>query len=359
MLGDDQVAGANDHPLLAQLDQNRLADVLRGHRVAAALQVDKTIRAHLAGALGGEAVGGSGGQRGELLRRQQVDGAPAGGGVDPPVGGVGEPVLALRLQIRPAGKGAAHEEIVLDVVDHPLHLPLGAGAPHPAGVGDETIVLGEVQEERVPGRARTAGQLHLGHVVIEQLPGPAAEEGKGRLVTGQELWQRHAGGELDIQHAGETQHHQKEVDLHRLALAIGESAAIGPVDLRLLAGRGLEADGGFGLCLPLGPEPPEEAAQDAQTAAVAHGAHLLQQAHRRERARLIALPQIRLVGIELRRAGRLGERHRGRLQQELVDGVARVAGDAGNRAARVAFVEQLLDVHPFLHGKHASPSLAP
>ena len=114
-------------------------------------------------------------------------------------------------------------------------------------------------------------------------------------------------------------------------LEIGHDAVKGREIVQRALGRAVEADGGFGLCLPLGPEPPEEAGQDAQTAAVAHGAHFLQQAHRRERARLIALPQIRLVGIELRRAGRLGERHRDRLQQELVDGVARVAGDAGNR----------------------------
>ena len=276
----------------------------------------------------------------------------------PPVGGVGQPVLPLRLQIRPAGEGTAHEEIVLDVIDHPLHLPLGAWAAHPAGVGDEAIVLGKVQEERVPGGARTAGQLHLGHVVVEQLAGPAAEEGKRRLMTGQELRERHAGGELDIQHAGKAQHHQEEVDLHRLALAIGKSAAIGPVDLRLLAGRGLEAHGGFGLRTLLGPKAGQIAAQHAQTAGVSHRADLLDQAHRREGTRLIALLQVRLVGIELRSTGRLGEGHRGRLLQQFVDRVAGVAGEAGNRAARVTLVEQLLDVHPFLHGEHASPSLA-
>ena len=144
----------------------------------------------------------------------------------------------------------------------------------------------------------------------------------------------------------------------QLALAIGESAAIGPVDLRLLAGRGLEAHGGFGLRTLLGPKAGQIAAQHAQTAGVSHRADLLDQAHRREGTRLIALLQVRLVGIELRSTGRLGEGHRGRLLQQFVDRVAGVAGEAGNRAARVTLVEQLLDVHPFLHGEHASPSLA-
>src|SRR5713226_10109620 len=93
--------------------------------------------------------------------------------MDPGVGGVGEPVQGLGIEISQVGEAAAVQEGIFHVVNHALNLAFGTRTADTMGLDGEAIVVGKVGEERIEVWLVEPDLLH---VVVENLLGPAAEE---------------------------------------------------------------------------------------------------------------------------------------------------------------------------------------
>ena len=303
--------------------------MLRRHRVGRAVQVHHRLRGDFPDTAAVERIRPRRRERGEPLQRQQIHRALAGGGVDPHIGGLVGPVLPLGVEVGQIGEGAPAQEAVADVGHHPLHLPFGAGPAHATETGGQPVMLHEVQVERVPRGA--ADQLHLGHVVVEQLARPAAEARKGVLMAAEQLRQFHRSRELDVGHPREAKHHHEGRDLDRVPERIGEGAAGHPIDLGLFSRWGLKAHRGFRRGPLLRPEAGEKPPDQIDAAFVSHRTDLCQQPDRREGARGEAAFEIRLERIQLRRR-RLPCWGRPRSGGEQRHGVARVPGQPGGSA---------------------------
>src|SRR5690606_8050406 len=65
---------------------------------------------------------------------QQVGRALTGGAVNTRVGHAIEPCDRLAVEVVEAGEGPATQEVVLDVIHHPLDLALGPWPTHPTGL---------------------------------------------------------------------------------------------------------------------------------------------------------------------------------------------------------------------------------
>ena len=82
-------------------------------------------------------------------------------------------------------EAGALEEAFPGVGHAPFHLGLVPGMPHPGRVNEEAPVLGVFQE--APAQARMQGvrpHHYGGEIVDDQVFGHAAEEGPGRLQSG-------------------------------------------------------------------------------------------------------------------------------------------------------------------------------
>jgi len=142
--------------------------------------------------------------------------------------------------------------------------------------------------------------------------------------------------------------------VHSSALVLGRvRAELGPVDLGLLAGRGLEAHHRLTAPLPVGIG---ELLEDGEAAAVAHGEDLLVERRRRE-LRELGEPreQVVLVGIELAGAHAWGAHRRAATAQGASHGVAADAQRAGDRLDRHTRAVQGDDVHPLLQTDQQDP----
>src|SRR6266700_919234 len=151
-----------------------------------------------------------------------------------------QPASALVGEVRVAQEGPPVEEIPAEIADRPLHLALGLGPVGTAGSDAEAPVGGEPEELRIlkepaAGRPMIVDD-HALHLVEEDLVGHAAEGREGPLEAhhhGERSLARH---EVDEEHPRVAEHHQQ-----REARAPGQ-ADRGEIELRLVAGRGLEAN---------------------------------------------------------------------------------------------------------------------
>ena len=164
-----------------------------------------------------------------------------GGAVNPHSGDITAPASRFFPEVSQAFEVAALEEALADVLDAPLHLGLVLGVSHPGGIGDEPPVLGVFQEAPgEPGVQRVAPRHRGGEVVDDQILGDAAEEGPGRLQSGDDVFQFLAEGGPDEAVPGVTQHHDQRP--HRPAAArfrVLDQTQTAEVQLRHLAGRGV------------------------------------------------------------------------------------------------------------------------
>src|SRR5690606_36551215 len=95
------------------------------------------------------------------------------------------PALKLVVQVTIAEEGAAVDEVVTDIGDRSLHLPLGFGSIGATGSGREAPVGGEAEELLVANELTTQkpeipGDDRL-HLVKQQLLRHAAEDGERLL----------------------------------------------------------------------------------------------------------------------------------------------------------------------------------
>jgi hypothetical protein len=85
-----------------------------------------------------------------------------------------------------------------------------------------------------------AGEVEEARVDPLRAPWPAAEEGEGVLMAANQGRQRHRAGELDVEIARVTEHHDERISADARAVRLGIATDLGPVALRLFAGRSLE-----------------------------------------------------------------------------------------------------------------------
>jgi hypothetical protein len=166
-----------------------------------------------------------------------------------------EPVTQLDIEVFEIAEAAGEEEILADVAERPLDLPLGLGAIWAAGLRLEAKMPRQIDQASVVDD-QAVGVLadHRGlHAVIEDLPRCAADGGKGGDMATQHGLQVLVDDEAAPDQPREAEHHGKQPDDARDTGLIGEcDLEAGEVDLRLLTGRRLEADL-EALCL-VGPE---------------------------------------------------------------------------------------------------------
>ena len=128
----------------------------------------------------------------------------------PDSGDITAPAPGSQSHLLQTGEVAAPEEALADVLDAPLYVGLVLGVSHPGGIGDEAPVLGVFQEAPgEPGVQRVGPRDHGGEVIDDQVPGDAAEEGPGRLQSGDDVFQLLAEGGPDEAVPGVGQHHDQ------------------------------------------------------------------------------------------------------------------------------------------------------
>ena len=170
----------------------RRAEV-RGHRVEGLLALDVVVGMHLEGAPVGDLVGFPvpGEQGVAFLLLEYQEGLAAGGAVDAPAGHLPAPPGGLGPDVGQAVEAGPLEEALPGVGHAPLHLGLVFGVAHPGRIGEEAPALGVLQKAPGQHRIQRVRSHHGGgEVVDDQVPGHAAEEGPGRLQSGDDFGER-------------------------------------------------------------------------------------------------------------------------------------------------------------------------
>ena len=130
--------------------------------------------------------------------------------MDPLSGDITTPACRFFPEVGRVPELPALEEALPHVLDAPLHLGLVLGVSHPGRVGDEAPVLGVFQEAPgEPGVQRVGPRDRGREVVDDQVLGDAAEEGPGRLQSGDDVFQFLAEGGPDETVPGVGQHHDQ------------------------------------------------------------------------------------------------------------------------------------------------------
>jgi hypothetical protein len=160
-----------------------LAEEADGHGAVVDLVAHEGLDADGARGAAGHLVGIEIGGGRERLLGEAIAGADLGGSVYPDIGDMAEPVVALGVEVVEPVEGAAVQKAVAQVGDAAFDLALGAGAVGAAAFGLEGVVTHEVLEA---GADAVGADDDLAHVVVEDAPGPSAEEGKGVLMAADE-----------------------------------------------------------------------------------------------------------------------------------------------------------------------------
>jgi hypothetical protein len=175
---------------------------------------------------------------------------PPGGRVDPRVGHRVEPVAQLGVEVVEVLERAGKEEVLADVAVRPLDLALGLGPVGPAGLRVVAVVAGEVdQRSIVDDVARGVLTQDRGlHPVVENLARHTTKGREGSEVATEHGLQVLVQDEAGPEPAAVAEHQRKQPDDACDARLVGKHhLKLGELDLRLVAGRGLEAsfeDGG-------------------------------------------------------------------------------------------------------------------
>ena len=180
-----------------------------------------------------------------LLLGEGLSDDPPGGRVDPRVGDRVEPVAQLGVQVVEVLERAGKEEVLADVAVRPLDLALGLGPVGPAGLRVEAVVAGEVDQRPI------VDDVALGvltqdrglHPVVEDLARHAVERREGSQVAAEHGLQVLMQDEAGPEQAAVAEHQGEQPDDPDHPRLVGERhLELGEVDLRLVAGRRLEAD---------------------------------------------------------------------------------------------------------------------
>lgn len=132
-------------------------------------------------------------------------GKESGGGVDSAVGDLGEPGVCGAVEGLPGRERSGLEKILLDVLEGILDLSLPVGVSRPAEVGLEHIVLGKLEELRIPEDfLSSASQGDGGHIVVDDASGDTLKEVEGVDVSGQESGESLLAMELNKELPGVT-----------------------------------------------------------------------------------------------------------------------------------------------------------
>src|SRR5690606_10430790 len=167
----------------------------------------------------------------------------SGGAVDAAISLL-QPATALIVQVTVAEELAAVDEIVADVVDRPLHLPLCLGTIRPASPRDEVPVGGEAKEllvhDELTAEEPKVLRDHRLHLSEEELPGHTAEEVEGLFQAGEERPHDLLRIEPEPEQSGVAEDHEKGIALPPWEAELRE------VDLGLVRRGSLEADDRLG-----------------------------------------------------------------------------------------------------------------
>ena len=141
--------------------------------------------------------------------------------------------------------GAAQEKIFPDVTEGPLDFPFRFGAVRLAGAWLKAVMARQIEQRAiVDNEAIRVFADHSGlHAIVEDLARDAAERLEGRHVAAQDALHVLVQDKARPDEARMAQHDGKEPDDPFDAGLIEElDVEAGEVDLRLFAGRRLEAD---------------------------------------------------------------------------------------------------------------------
>ena len=169
---------------------------------------------------------------------------PLCGGVHARIGDRIQPMAKLAVQIVEIAKGAAEKEVLADIAEGRSTLPL-VWPVGPAGAGLKTVMAREVDERAVVDDepVRLLADDRGLHAIVEDLARDAADRLEGGDVTAQDALQVLVDYEARPDQPGITEHHREQPDDALDARLVGKlHFELGEVDLRLLAGRRLEAD---------------------------------------------------------------------------------------------------------------------
>ena len=347
MLGNDRIAHADGDALPVILDEHVLSNGNGRYRVMATLVQDPGLGGDDPGFAFHPVVMGDGGTGDQLLQLEQVAGTLPGGLVYPTIGGLLQPDPGLHIEVVKIGKRPPVEEVILHVIDHPLDLPLGLRSVGTMGTRDKPVMVSKVDEGRVKFPRTNADLLH---VVVQDAAGPSAAIIKCLLVASDQRLQVHAGRECHEHEPRIAQDQDKGVDAGQPTRTVAIAAAVTPVTLRLLPGRGLVANNQFAR--PAGTDLPEVILQYRGTAGIAHAPNLFQQSHSREVALLDALLQVILVGIQLAGAFAWLENRRSLRSEHLAYSVTGMTRHPGDRPNRMSLTGQEFDVHVLIWIEH-------
>jgi hypothetical protein len=160
-------------------------------------------------------------------------------------------MLQLGVQVVEVLERAGEEEVLADVAVRPLHLAFGLGPVGPAGLRMIAVVAGEVDERPVVDDVALCvltGDRGL-HPVVEDLARHAAKRREGGQVAAEHGLQVLMQDEASPEQAAVAEHQGEQPDDPCHPRFVGERhLELGEVDLRLVAGRRLEANFEDGGC---------------------------------------------------------------------------------------------------------------
>src|SRR5262249_21498484 len=287
-----------------------------------------------------------------------VGDAAAGGiaGHGPLMGGLGDPLRELRVEILERGEAARGEERVAEVLNQPFGGALFIAPSHGAGLWGEVVVPRELEQAGVEANVfAIALEDDAFQVVVEEGPRDAAEGGEGLDMAPEKALESLVEGEASVDGAGPGEH-EDEAGEDAPGVADLDRAEVAPVDLALLADQRLQAEVGLR---------PRRGADEADVAPDLHGgagvAAVAQHGPQARGAQARVLRQGRgdegLVGIQ--GAGpNLGAGVAGVLAVERArDGLVMDAEGVGDGADRPVFgVEEAADLGALEQGDHRRPS---
>ena len=294
VLGDEVAAMGQVQPAAPAGDLDRLADQREGHGVAIGLEADEVVLGdppRLARLEAEPRLAGGGNQVGALPGKP-VRGPLVGRAVHPHVGDLGLPLAELLAQILFVDEGPPRQEVALEVLHPRFHFAFGLRPIGPTEVRLEAPVVGELLEGGVPDDPPLAGRVADGpRPIVEMLAGVAPEVLEGPLVGVQKLTERLAHAGLVEAAAGVAERQDERMQDDRPAAEV--NARLPPVDLALLARRGLKTHRRSLRRLLRRPQGPHEAFHRLIAPPVAPlAAQLLEQDPRRVLHRRRPAPQI-------------------------------------------------------------------
>ena len=237
--------------LQADDDLDGLPDVPMRHAVANRVDIDKAVGTHASGqpaSADRQRTDRQGSQRLPFVTLETDHRLFAGGPVNPSIGDLDDPPGQVPPQGLERGERPPGQGVVLDVADPALDLPLGPGSSRAAGSRRDPPVLAEHLEARMPDDGAGLGVVRSHQrrgVIAEDLLGNPAEMAASGLDPFEPVILSLGQKRLAEEPSRVTQDDGHE--LHGDGLTGNRDDFFTEVNLHLLTGWRLEADGGQGL----------------------------------------------------------------------------------------------------------------